>query len=676
MQSPTSPQGNCTDPEITPNSVRVVRALGQGRAARAQLVETVMPDGRTVQCVEKVFAPGLLTRAIYRCSFQSPFAYQSNRDAIVACYYRRRVAAGVLAASDIEASIAEPLYVRYDRDARAWVLAAKWIDGRGIRPADADASRLRRWLLRKEPPARADEVDALVETMHQLESMLGDCGLVGSGWQVAPRALVSTANLLRVGNQYTIVDLESGIPAVLVPRYLINGAARAALPPFDDLDADRLRNWIDQNEIMLKFRIGQDAVRRLRSDIELLIESSSRWKNSELALFRRPWRLLTRRGTSAYHRECFRRWNQDRVVDAATFDALGQTPLKARMIWYAGLLPAGLGTLSSRIIGRRDYRDRLIDCLRSREARAETWKGFLDRCQTKWSKSGRIAPGTRVSMFNFAAHAGLSHCTPARVHRFIVDPHRRRDASTKLLLLVLSARYQSWFGQNRVEASIESWSGRKRISGHDAESLREDLCGNEVRVYTRGFGMHLALKALAPVIAPAKVGGVAAFLAGGNLWFLLPLLLTPLLRTAVTLLNWWTTRDQHVPHGEVLVMGLLPIVGSLAFPMQMFATRPRLSTFLIRDAASKLGQRVPVYGGSDSRTEIALIRASDFVIEFMQLMSQLSQRISPLVTSSTRRDTLPINGKTRVGKWIDRLAISHIESARETSHEKRSRTAA
>jgi hypothetical protein len=232
---------------------------------------------------------------------------------------------------------------------------------------------------------------------------------------------------------------------------------------------------------------------------------------------------------------------------------------------------------------------------------------------------------------------------------------------------MFSPRYQSWFGQSRIEASIDRWESGKRISQHEARQLRQNLCGNEVRAYTRGFGMHLALKALTPFIIPAKVGGLAAFVASGNVWFLLPLLVNPVIRTGITLANWWSTRDQHIPHGEALVTGWLPVIGSIAFPLQMFSARPELSTFLVRDTASRLGQRVPIYGGVDSRTEIALIRSTDLLVEFMQVLSDLMQRVWPWEQQT--RDpiaTLKLRRSSRFRRWIDHLAAERIAQAVET----------
>ena len=653
--------------DTVPVNVRVLRTLGNGRAAVAQAVEAQMPGGEVIQCVEKVFSPGLLTRLIYRLSFQSPFAYQSNRDAALACFYRRRVAAAILANSDVDVSIANPLYVRFDQERHSWVLAAEWIQGRGIKPAEPDGKRFRRFLTRSnsDRPQPREEVKQLVETMHQLETVLDESGLVGSGWQVAPRAMVSTANLLRVDDRYTIIDLESGIPAVLVPHYLLGGLRRAELPPFDDLDADKLRSWRQQNEKALTFRIGPERAAQLESDIEHLIHHTTRWKESELALFRRPWRLLRRGGMRSYQDECIRRWRQDGVVDDETSESLADRPVRTRLIWYAGLLPSSLGRFSARVLGRQDYRDRLSSCLQNRAVREDHWRRLIERNQERWTNEQRLPNRSRLSKSQFMLHSVLSRITPTRLHRYLSDRQLRRERRTTLLLLMLSPRYQAWFGQSRVESSIERWLQRDRITSEQAAQLRQDLSGNEVRAYTRGFGMHLALKALGPFIAPAKYGGLAAFIASGNLWFLLPLFFTPLLRTFVTLTNWWTTRHEHIPHGEALVMGLLPNVGSLAFPLQMFSARSRLSTFLIRDAASKLGHRIPIYGGGDSRTELALIRSTDWLVELMAVISGITQRIWPVRTVRTQASSTPSIRlkRTKFGRWLDQQATLEIEKA-------------
>ncbi|NND99910.1 MAG: hypothetical protein HKN47_21535, partial [Pirellulaceae bacterium] len=209
-----------------------------------------------------------------------------------------------------------------------------------------------------------------------------------------------------------------------------------------------------------------------------------------------------------------------------------------------------------------------------------------------------------------------------------------------------------------------------------AAKLQNDLCGEEVGVYTRGFGLHLALKALAPVMLPAKVGGIAAFAGTGNPWFLVPLVFTPVLRTVCTIGSTWVNRRQRIAHGEALMVCWIPTLGTGAFLLQMFASRPRLSTFLIRDAASKVGRKIPIYGGADSRTEMVCIGLTDYLIEGMKVASSLAQRTrrrlgnrrlgnrrlaAPMAAQrGESADILPMQPRTRITRWLDQKAIEQI----------------
>lgn len=456
-----------TDPhENAPATVQVVRQLGKGRAATAQLVDASFADGSTVRCVEKVFNPGWLTRTIYRLSFFAPFAYQFNRNAITACFFRRRVAAEILRRSDVDVDVAAPLYVRFDPLAPGWVLAAEHVDGRGICPAR-----------RHETHA---EIDQILAVMHQAKDALIAAGLTGSGWQIDPRAMVSTANLLRRNGRYTIVDLESGIPAILVPKYLMLAARTGNLLPFDDLDPKKLNaSFPDQN-----------------ADVDALVHHAALWKNSEPAPLRSAtWRRLS-----------------------------------------AGIL---------RRIGR-------------------------------------------------ASHAAW---------RLLTDQ-----------------RYQTHVGRKYIRNSIRRWKNEQRISAGEANALLREIDSAEVTSYARGMALHLAIKSLSPLMVPAKYGGAVATLVTGNLWFLLAWLILPFARTLVTLLNWLAS-GRSVRHTEAFFVGCIPTLGSLAFPIQMFVRRPVLAAFLIRDMASGIGRRLPIYGGKDSRTEIAFIRWSDRLVGMLETIT-------------------------------------------------------
>ena len=94
---------------IQPINIRQLKVLGRRRTAEARLVEATTESGQVLTCAEKVFCPRWLTFIIYRASFWAPFEYQHNRNAVIACFYRRRIAAAIVRAVLPETGIASPL---------------------------------------------------------------------------------------------------------------------------------------------------------------------------------------------------------------------------------------------------------------------------------------------------------------------------------------------------------------------------------------------------------------------------------------------------------------------------------------------------------------------------------------------------------------------------------------
>ena len=296
----------------------VIRVLGSGRGAEARLVafrngHDGRKDNTGAEWVEKVFRPGHLTRLIYWLCFQSPFPYRASQDAVLAAYYRRKVVAKLLRFAGLDAGIADAAYVRWSEADKAFVLGSEFIAGTGLRVDEVDSRGLRRvawnWavapLLRlcgkqADPePAPHSEAKHLVALMHRIEALLRQAGLVGAGWQVSPRALVSTANLLHDGTRYVIVDVESGIPALLVPYYVKAALRLKKFPLFDDLDAVTLRAFCHTQQAGLRDTLGESEAVELQTQVEALIHYTQRWKDGEIALFRNWWLLFTR--LSAFH---------------------------------------------------------------------------------------------------------------------------------------------------------------------------------------------------------------------------------------------------------------------------------------------------------------------------------------------------------------------------------------
>ncbi|TWU13055.1 hypothetical protein CA54_18810 [Symmachiella macrocystis] len=658
-----------------PQKIESLLKLGAGRAAEAILVKARDQTGHTRLCVEKIFRPGWLTRAVYRCAFQAPFAYQNSEDAILACFYRRRVAARLVEALVPGVRVAEPLYVRWDRSSRAFVLGSELIRGRGIRPAAADLQTLRRTLRNgfgnpygnnQQPP---EEIDDLLRIMRRLEALMHECGLVGSGWQVSQSAVVATANLLRTKSEYVVVDLESGIPALLVPFYLAAGWRMRSMPLFDDLEPRMLRNFVEEHWPKLQSELGRTGFQQLADDVEALIEHTERWKQAEIALGRRSTSLFSRSFRKAQRLRCFDIWQRHEIIDEKTANQFrSSSRLWSRPIFWLGVIPGSPGRFLQQMCGNRLARRTARQAILHRSFRRKQFAEYCDRKTKQWRKAGRISPERRFARLSprFLTNAILAKLTPAGLQRWLSDPQQRRTQLARFVLLIASGRYQREYGRQMIRRSLREWTTAGRLPPREQASLEKQSDSHELDEYARCFGMHLSLKLIMPVLIPLKVGGLAAFAVTKDPWYLLPMAVSPIARTAITLWRMARNRWRGVRYGEALAIGILPLVGSLAFPVQMYAAHKQLATFLIRDNAARLGRWIPIYGGRNSRLEIAAIKAADIPIELLDIgLSVIAwfRGLFPQWKSVQPEEVAPATlSASRWQRWVDHHIKKLIES--------------
>jgi hypothetical protein len=620
--------------------------LGNGRAAEARLVEALGAGGReSILVVEKTFRPGMLTRLIYRAAYQAPFAYQHTRDAILACFYRRRVAAAIVSAKVPGVRVAQALYVRHDRQADAWVLGTEFVRGRGIRPAPADRRMLRNWFRRivwgdSAAPRSPEEIDELLDVMTALEQLFRSSGLIGTGWQVCSRALVSTANLLRTDDGYALVDLESGMPAVAVARYVLDGLRMGSPPLFDDVDGPRLTRWLDVHRTLLTARLGADQFQSLRGDAARLIHHTRRWKKSEPALLRNRTAVAGRRFRRRYGERLVDTWLRRRIIDRQAAQQLQPPASAVRSVTFAlGLAPGRVGRFLQRCWANKPYRAEVARFLRDARYCRAVLHSTARRCAARWRESKRTSPDLRLSRpsFRFIVHLLLSCVSPPGVHRWLTDAAYRQNSFARAYLLIVSARFQSEYARHVVGEMIRRWRRQGRVESDEAEILLNQLEDQELDEYVRCFGMHLGLKFLLLVLAPLKIGGLTATLATGNPLYLLPIFIMPACRTAITLWRMAGPSRRHIRYVEALAIGPLPVLGFLAYAVQMWVSHPQLSELLLRDAASRIGRVVPIWGGKDSRVEIWAIKAVNLLLEGMDVLRVITRPLERLLSRAPAR---------------------------------------
>jgi hypothetical protein len=179
---------------------------------------------------------------------------------------------------------------------------------------------------------------------------------------------------------------------------------------------------------------------------------------------------------------------------------------------------------------------------------------------------------------------------------------------------VTSQQYRSAIGRRYVRGRVRDWRKRGQLSENDARTLLTELRGDEASAYLSDFGAHLGMKATFQALEFTVFAGLVA--AGLLSPLVLPVLIALdglIYRTLYTLYRMGYAAAHRLPLPWIaLLVGLVPLLGSLAFPVQMvFSARERreyVARFLIYDTLGRLGQRIPVWGGKDTLTEHVLNR--------------------------------------------------------------------
>ncbi len=591
-----------------PAEVTRIRVLGRGRAANAILVEVSTPDG-TRKVVEKHFEPAGLTRGIYKLFFGAPFPYGIREDAALACLYRRRVAGALLAAEE-GYRVAEALYVRRCQ-AGHFVLGTEWIAGRPVAPPKPHEG--------PEGGGAPGEMHGLLRQMRAMEKCLLRSGLVGSGWQVATAAIVSTANLLRDGDgRFVCVDLESGIPAVLAPRYVLLALTGQPFPMFDDLDEKRLLSYLGRNRDRLRDSLGDDGVASLEASAARLVHHSRLWKRTEIAPGRhRSALLLDRDLRTAVRGALAERWRGERRLDDAAAARLERSRLLfLHPLVMLGMVPTPAGKLLHRVAGNRAFRARFLRALvrpwvLDAEMRAYQKRRaavFLRERRIPERGVDRLTHGL-ISLFPFVVHSACAAILPRRIHRYLSDWRELGDATKFALLALFSERIQEHLAYSFVDAATRRWRGLGRLDEAGREALVGEIRGREASEYARGLGMHLALKFFEPVTSGLKVIGLGmlALEPYDPLGWAL-IVNTSIFRVMITTYRWFRGRGSGTSYAVAFVISPIPVFGTLAFPFQFYHRRPWLGRFLIRSSMSSFAGAVPVYGGTATRLEHGMVR--------------------------------------------------------------------
>jgi hypothetical protein len=174
---------------------------------------------------------------------------------------------------------------------------------------------------------------------------------------------------------------------------------------------------------------------------------------------------------------------------------------------------------------------------------------------------------------------------------------------------LISQKYREAFVHGYLDRSIEQWTHRGQLSNQHAQVLREQIGSPDSSVYITDFGIHLAIKPAVKATQYWLLPALFAFgLLGGTTVAILIITGGALGRSAYTL----GRMIQSAAHGYekpwvALVVGVMPLVGNLAYPAQMIYSAggkdEKLARFMMDDGFARVGRHLPIWGGQDTWTE-------------------------------------------------------------------------
>jgi len=258
----------------------------------------------------------------------------------------------------------------------------------------------------------------------------------------------------------------------------------------------------------------------------------------------------------------------------------------------------------------------------------------LGDCQSRWKSMRRFRRSIafrRSKGFITEQQAAYYHTRPIRwyAREFVrtagVVWDRGNAEITKLLAcvetidylavvrfswgMVSSQKYRLKTVRTYINNRIDAWNERGQVSDEHAADLRDRLKGSESSRYLIDFGVHVGVKGFVKplqwTILPALLG--MGMIDEWTFGFLIASI-GAIVRTLYTL---GRTVQNAIKRRELpwiaLLLGCWPVIGNLAFPLQIIYTSRRESAkvakLIVYDTFTKLGQWLPIWGGCDTLIE-------------------------------------------------------------------------
>jgi hypothetical protein len=422
--------------------------------------------------------------------------------------------------------------------------------------------------------------------MDLLQPYLLKAGLFGPAWQVDKSNMTSTANF-RFSEERGVwywIDSEPGMIALKFgpKKKYISEAKRAGFTPlFADIDFRKLRGYVKDESI--------ESVDNL---IDMLEQSMHEWKESEIAIFRNK-NIHSKRVKKWY----ISNWRYERNLSKKTENQLHESNLAFMLYLFIG---------------------KLVSFSLNPEYRAKKVEKFF----RKLEDDDIIPKGYRK---HFILNYMLKKLSPKTIHHYIMNKSFRRYINRG----IINRNCRKAIAEDFVEKGLNKWEKMGRLTKKEKEKIKKSYNDKvSTDVYLTGFGVHLLFKGVTVVgdlVAIINILGTSGlkFLEPLTLEFLLidglpwplnaigPLFIGPILRISYVAYSKvrCILEGRKVPHAIAAVFSFGKFgIGTMAFPAQMMFSENK---FTMEYLLSKMGNKFPIFGGTDSRVEHWFIRRAN-----------------------------------------------------------------
>jgi hypothetical protein len=543
-----------------------VRTLGSGHSATVYL--SIDKDQKLY--AEKVRQSSGFSQLVYALSFQAPTP-DRNEHAVKSAVLTRNLLTELTNNWNSEDRriplMADAIGYKWNHEEKTYSLITEFIQGRGPKP-------------------NTDEIDILMDCMDALQENLFKAGLYGPAWQADKSNMTSTSNfkITSDGSAYWI-DTEPGMIAMsFAPgkKYIKAAKKKGFTPLFADIDFEKLRDYL----------VNEPINGCLENTVDQLELNMRIWKSSELALLR----------NSGVDKQRMHKWYVDNWTHERNL--CGETQELLQTNTFAFGLYSVFGKFMS-IVANKEYRDEL-----------------LENKFRSWEEDGVIPVGSRKFP---RLNTLLSAVSPKVVHHYLMDPDFRKYINKG----IFSRKHRKRIASDFIDSAIDDYKALGRFTPEEAQEKREWLKKDSevMDVYLTGFGTHLLLKG---ATLPADVAFIANILGTSGLDFLEPLTIEALLMNGLpyplntiaplavgpALRLGYTgysalrckLENRDVPHKAAAVMSPLKGgFGNSAFAVQMAISEDK---FTLEYLLHKIGKKVPIFGGVDSRIDHKIMRGA------------------------------------------------------------------